>query len=446
MIRQLLHLLTMCLLIFCGNETGSSSSECQNSIKAFCEKRMECGIYSTLEECRQRIRESDEDPRHDSCSEENIMWYKCLAKSDGCSATSDTIEACLAGKIGSTVTGTAQESTLGDSAAVDASQPVKTDIAPENATILTPEYVQSVTASSVLQPDKAPGRYSAEKITDGDPDTAWGSARGRYRGEWLQINFVHQALVTKVEIKTGYTSHFKKRDLFPLNRRIKSAEVSVGTLWKKTHQFDDNPAWQLVKIDPPEKVQKVRIKILDIFEGSRWEDLHVSEVRVWGVMGDDVRTKNKSRKILLNDPVEMVTSALKVSDIEAWDTTGERNGAWIISSVFGGEISDCDVSATFCLYPFLDGGNVILKRRALGHEKFPLTANACREFEDYVYALSKERWGVREWLSASYGIRKAAQNESDAEAVKSFTKIMNKVCGKHLKRIQASVERQETGI
>lgn len=140
----------------------------------------------------------------------------------------------------------------------------------------------NVNASSVLQPERAPDRYSAAKIVDGDPSTAWGSKRGHYQNEWLEIAFSKMVAPTSIDVLTGYCSKFNGRNLFPLNRRIKRAQLSADGGWSVVYDFRDSSEWQSVPVTQPMTTQRVRLTIIDIYPGSRWEDLHVSELRVMG--------------------------------------------------------------------------------------------------------------------------------------------------------------------
>lgn len=148
---------------------------------------------------------------------------------------------------------------------------------------LTDRYRSSiaVTASSELDAEKGHGRYSALKTIDGDTETAWGSRRGDYKGEWIEIRFDRLVSITSLDFKTGFCRFFRGRNLFLANRRLKRVRIAVGSM-EKVHDFVDSAEWQTVSLGPSAKSRSVRVTIMDVYEGNRWPDLHVSEIRVRG--------------------------------------------------------------------------------------------------------------------------------------------------------------------
>jgi hypothetical protein len=125
--------------------------------------------------------------------------------------------------------------------------------------------------------------YPASYAVDGRRETAWGAARDRYYNEWLELTFTRIVRVTEFRLLTGW-SHYNSRgaDLFSINRRIKQARISVGVSTWFTHNFPDDREWQTVVVSPPATGSTVRITVLDVYEGTRWPDLQVGEITVWG--------------------------------------------------------------------------------------------------------------------------------------------------------------------
>jgi hypothetical protein len=149
---------------------------------------------------------------------------------------------------------------------------------------LTRRYLSRVKASSELTSGRV--TYSVRKVADGDPHTAWGAARERYRDEWITLSFDREVTVTMVKVLTGYCTTNKRTgtDLFPINRRIKQARLSIGSR-SFEHSFPDSKAWQTVAVDPPAIGKSVKLTVLDVYHGTKWPDLHVSEIAVWGPDG-----------------------------------------------------------------------------------------------------------------------------------------------------------------
>jgi hypothetical protein len=150
---------------------------------------------------------------------------------------------------------------------------------------LTRSYLSSVSSSSVLQPRRHGSRYAASKAADGDVNTAWGAARGQFVDQWLEIRFSRPVTVTRIEVKTGFCKFFRGQDLFKANRRLKRVKIDIGS-WSTAHRFADSSQWQNVSAGSNAEGRSLRLTVLEIYEGNRWEDLHVSEIRVWGTPTD----------------------------------------------------------------------------------------------------------------------------------------------------------------
>ena len=97
----------------------------------------------------------------------------------------------------------------------------------------------------------------------------------------MELRFRQPVVITSIDVKTGFCTFLRGRDLFPINRRIKRARLTIGT-WETDHVFEDDLRWQSVRLAAPIGGKSLRVTMVEFFEGSRWPDLHVSEIRVWG--------------------------------------------------------------------------------------------------------------------------------------------------------------------
>ena len=147
---------------------------------------------------------------------------------------------------------------------------------------LTRQYLSKVHASSELRSGRV--LYNAEKAADGQRRTAWGANRNQYRDEWLELSFSRLVRVTQLRILTGWSHRSSKTgtDLFFINRRIKRARIAVGSAPGFVHDFPDDREWHTVSVDPPVVGKSVRVTVLDVYHGTKWPDLHVAEIAVWG--------------------------------------------------------------------------------------------------------------------------------------------------------------------
>jgi serine/threonine-protein kinase len=147
---------------------------------------------------------------------------------------------------------------------------------------LTRQYLSDVRASSELYTERI--LYGASKVADGRRETAWGATRDQWYNEWLELSFTRRVRVTQLKILTGW-SHYSSRsgtDLFFINRRIKQARIAVGASAGFIHDFPDDREWQTVVVDPPATGSTVRVTVLDVYHGTKFPDLQVSEISVWG--------------------------------------------------------------------------------------------------------------------------------------------------------------------
>lgn len=143
----------------------------------------------------------------------------------------------------------------------------------------------AASASSAL-PDYPPYFYDASQAFDGDSRTAWNEAdEGSGVGEWLEIELDETgfsdglAWISAIEVEGGF---FDER-WFRQNNRLKRARVVL------------NPGTEDIAIDlqlpdameparvefGPYWVHSLRIEVLETYPGTDWNDLPISEVRLY---------------------------------------------------------------------------------------------------------------------------------------------------------------------
>jgi hypothetical protein len=136
----------------------------------------------------------------------------------------------------------------------------------------------SVTASSEHS------KYVASNIMDGDPATVWQEDKSRKPfGEWVKLSFDSDVTVTRIGIVVGFDYiDGEGKDYFPLNCRLKEAELIFSTGDTEKIYLDDTRNIQYVTIDPPRKTRLIRITVFDVYRGSWFFDNAIGEVEVWG--------------------------------------------------------------------------------------------------------------------------------------------------------------------
>jgi hypothetical protein len=135
-----------------------------------------------------------------------------------------------------------------------------------------------VTASSTLPAD-GDIHYKAENIRDFWERNTWSEgAPGPGTGEWLEMVPASPKPLLGIRMKPGYQG---KEGLFKANARPKKIRVELNG----EHRFDAEVADREEEITIPvvdyaKPVKKIRMTFLEIYPGSRFEDLCVSSVRL----------------------------------------------------------------------------------------------------------------------------------------------------------------------
>jgi hypothetical protein len=139
-------------------------------------------------------------------------------------------------------------------------------------------------ASSVLKPQGG-SRYDANNVLDGRLDTAWvEGVPGPGRGEWIEIEFPVNTVVSEIAIFPGYG---KSEQLFKKNSRPRKILIQFvgeyqhsGNPRAQEMALVDEMKWQTVKVTPSVTTVAVRFTIIDVYPGTAYEDTAISEIRI----------------------------------------------------------------------------------------------------------------------------------------------------------------------
>jgi hypothetical protein len=136
---------------------------------------------------------------------------------------------------------------------------------------------EAVRASSVLPPSRV-ATYGPGMVTDGRWSTVWvEGAPGNGVGEWIELQLDSPVAIAKVGVVNGYG----KGPRYLENARLREAELqfSDGTA-KRIHLADSN---DLQYFDlRPNTTTVVRLTIVSVYPGTRWDDVAIGEIRLWG--------------------------------------------------------------------------------------------------------------------------------------------------------------------
>lgn len=148
-------------------------------------------------------------------------------------------------------------------------------------------YVNAIKASSTLI--EGENVYSVANLVDENIKTAWVEGKeGSGIGEWVKINFgdifanisgynfTEGRDINSINIINGYA---KNETIYYANNRVKKLEISFndGTSFV-TELKDGILEQQKIELPEPKKVSSVKFTILDVYQGSKYDDTCISEI------------------------------------------------------------------------------------------------------------------------------------------------------------------------
>lgn len=149
------------------------------------------------------------------------------------------------------------------------------------------DHIKRIVASSTLK------GYDPKNLLDVNLDTTWAEgAKGLGIYQWIKVEFCRPIRLGLVGIANGYT---KSEETYNDNGKIKKLRIErfcnnhlVGEAivelkdrsFKEISKKDSNKSIDVIKDygDGYEKVDKIRITVLDIYEGNKCEDTCISEL------------------------------------------------------------------------------------------------------------------------------------------------------------------------
>jgi hypothetical protein len=177
---------------------------------------------------------------------------------------------------------------------------VFTDIEPDfDIEIFKPDppLINKISASSELE-DKN-DRYSVWNIVDERPETAWATTTGKKTfgiNEFITIDITPYSetgneywkkglyKIQKIGIINGYA---KNIDIFKQNNRIKELVLECENGLTRPqflrYTLEDTIAMQYIEFDKPIFMNKLKLQILEVYKGSKYDDTCISEVKIFPV-------------------------------------------------------------------------------------------------------------------------------------------------------------------
>lgn len=131
-------------------------------------------------------------------------------------------------------------------------------------------------ASSVLKSSQY-GNYIASNVIDGNKSTAWvEGVDGDGIGEYITLFADVNAPVNGIKILNGYN---KDADIFAKNNRVGRVRItlSTGDIYE-TQLEDAYNTYTTVDFGGPKTVEGMKIEILSVYPGSKYQDTCISEI------------------------------------------------------------------------------------------------------------------------------------------------------------------------
>ena len=133
-----------------------------------------------------------------------------------------------------------------------------------------------------------PYRFGVAQLVDGDTATSWqpqstpSVAGGRGgAGETIILKLPHSVRLARLEIANGFQLRDRLGDLWRMNNRVREVAIRAGGVTIVTPVADEATSAVALPL-PPVDADTIELEILDVTKGTRWNDLAVSEVRVFG--------------------------------------------------------------------------------------------------------------------------------------------------------------------
>ena len=129
------------------------------------------------------------------------------------------------------------------------------------------------TASSFLSEGAV--KYGADNLTSIRPNLPWvEGVKGDGIGEYVDIEWEFE--INGLIIVNGFIS-FNKPELFLYNNRVKTIKVIIDNSSEEfIYTLEDNTNPQIIQLCKQGK--KIRVEIVDIYKGSRWDDTCIAMI------------------------------------------------------------------------------------------------------------------------------------------------------------------------
>jgi hypothetical protein len=137
--------------------------------------------------------------------------------------------------------------------------------------------LSQICASSVLKA-QAGNDYGLNNLFDSQLQTAWvEGVQGQGIGEYIAFEFDAPETLTQIELVNGYA---KSDKIFQANGRVKELRMTFSNGDVASIRLEDTSQTQMIDMTGTKPATWVLLEITDVYEGSRWSDTAISEIRL----------------------------------------------------------------------------------------------------------------------------------------------------------------------
>lgn len=141
-------------------------------------------------------------------------------------------------------------------------------------------YISATSELPVISNNDGTFNYSISNVIDGDYSTCWAEgASGSGVNESITISSDGKQHVSQITITNGY---YKDEELFYKNNRIKECkfEFSDNTSQNITLLGEYSEQSNLITFNPPVDTEYIKITILSVYSGNKYDDTCISEISI----------------------------------------------------------------------------------------------------------------------------------------------------------------------
>ena len=143
-----------------------------------------------------------------------------------------------------------------------------------------PFQTSSADASSTLRPDEVTSYYGPNNAIDDVFETAWNEGvSGNGIGEWISINASGEKWARGVMVVNGYP---KRDEIYYYNNRCRDVTIELSDGYTIEYTLSDSyREWQYIDFDDYHKTSYIKLTIDSVYEGSKWTDTSICEMRAY---------------------------------------------------------------------------------------------------------------------------------------------------------------------